>query len=57
MFTWHVAITILGSLGNNDGNAYKKYHLKVNLCCLKLYRTYFILFNLSNVGNFFGVEF
>ena len=28
MFTWHVAITILGSLGNNDGNAYKKYHLK-----------------------------
>ena len=57
MFTWHVAITILGSLGNNDGNVYKKYHLKVNLCCLKLYRTYFILFNLSNVGNFFGVEF
>ena len=28
MFTWHVAITILGSLGNNDGNGYKKYDLK-----------------------------
>ena len=28
MLTWHVAITILGSLGNNDGNGYKKYHLK-----------------------------
>ena len=42
---------IIGSLSNKD-----KRHLKVNSRCfklLKLYRTYSISFNSSNVGNFF----
>ena len=32
MFTWHVAITILGSLGNNGSNGYKKISLKKWIC-------------------------
>ena len=57
MFTWYVAITILGSLGNNDGNAYKKYHLKSEFVLPQTLSHLFYFVYLSNVGNFFGVEF
>ena len=44
---------LVESLTTNNGDGQEKVTQKVNLCCLKLYCAYFILFNSSNVGKFF----
>ena len=44
---------ILGSLSNDDGEVYENVVWKVNSCCFKLNRAFFISFNSSNVGRFF----
>ena len=45
-------LTIEG-LSNNGGDGSKNVAQKVNLSCFKLYRSYSISFNLSNVVDFF----
>ena len=45
-------LTIEG-LSNNGGNGSENVTQKVNLSCFKLYRSYSIPFNLSNVVDFF----
>ena len=48
---------LLGSLSNDDSNGNKNVTQKVNSRCFKLNRSYYNSFNLSNVGDFSGVEF
>ena len=43
-------------LSNNGGNGSENVTQKVNLSCFKLYRSYSISFNLSNVVDFFLQE-
>ena len=43
---------LLGSLSNDDGDRYENVTEKANSRCFKLYRAYYISFNLSNVKFF-----
>ena len=47
--------SLLGSLGNNDGDGYENVTQKVKSRCFKLYRAYSFSFNSSNVDNFLWI--
>ena len=48
------SLSIIGSLSNNDDKGGENVTQKVNSRCFKLHRSYSNIFNLSNIGDFFG---